>query len=170
MNSKNFSSDVIANTLCVHKNTDKILFAVNFWSNITCNARWSAFAGPNEAFASCLLYITHLLTCSIRSCGQSLKQMRNLNYVRGNTDECSKHLCSSFICRHSRYMVVKRTKNIQGGLFKTQLKTYIYNKCWIWPPASTLHSWIRLTKFVKTCFNIFLSILAICSVIRFFKS
>ncbi len=32
------------------KKTDKIWFAANGWPNITRNARWSAFAGPNEVF------------------------------------------------------------------------------------------------------------------------
>ncbi len=59
--SKNCSPDV-ANSLCVHKKTDKIWFVANGYPNITRNARWSAFAGPNEAFASCSHYITHSLT------------------------------------------------------------------------------------------------------------
>ncbi len=69
-NSKNCSPDVVANTLCVCEKTDKIWFVANGWPNITRNARWSAFTSPNEAFASCSHYITHLFICSIRSCGQ----------------------------------------------------------------------------------------------------
>ncbi len=72
-NGKNCSLDIVANTLCVCEKTDKIWFVANGCRNIKCNARWSASPGPNKAFASCSYYITHLLICSIRSCGQGLR-------------------------------------------------------------------------------------------------
>ncbi len=62
--------------LCVSEKTDKFWFVANGWSNITRTAHWSAFAGPNEAFAhhiSCSHYITRSLTRLIQSCGQGLK-------------------------------------------------------------------------------------------------
>ncbi len=67
-NSKNCGPEVVANTLCVCEKTDKIWFSANGWLNITNNARWSVFTGPNEAFVSC----SHYITRSILSCGQGL--------------------------------------------------------------------------------------------------
>ncbi len=74
-NSKNWSPGYFVNTFCVCEKTDKIWFVANDWPNIMHNARWSAFAGPNEAFASCSNYVTHSLTHSIRSCGQGLSRV-----------------------------------------------------------------------------------------------
>ncbi len=71
-NSQNFNSAIVANILFVCEKTKKIWFAANGWPNITHNARWSAFPGPNKAFASYSHYVTSSLTHLIRSCRQGL--------------------------------------------------------------------------------------------------
>ncbi len=41
---------------CVWEKIDKIWFMTNGWPDITHNARWSAFASPNKAFALCYMF------------------------------------------------------------------------------------------------------------------
>ncbi len=78
--------------LCSRKN-QLDLFAANGWPNITRNARWPAFASPNDVFMSCSHYITHSLTLSINLCGQGLTLVK-ATFLVNNIDriEAAKHV------------------------------------------------------------------------------